>query len=568
MVFQVLRDGSVLIIERKGVLKLYEAASKTTKVVAKIPVNTKYTNAAGAPREAEEGLVGLTLDPGFEKNHWIYMLYADPQVAKHSLARWTLEETKDADGQRTMALVEGSKKVMLEYRRPARAVLPHGRRHGVGQGRQPLHDGRQQYVQLARHAVGRASRPPAVGRPARRREHQRPAREDHPHPSGAGRHLHDPEGQSLSARHREHAAGDLHHGKPQPVAREHRQQDRLHLLGRGRPRRQRRYAAGAARLRRAQPGEGAGLLRLAVLRRREQGLPVFRLRGEQADGAEGSGQADQRLGEQHRPARAPAGAAGVHLVSLRAVREVPRGRQRRALRQRRADLSPRGLSRRQAAVPGVLRGHVVHLRLLARVDHGGHARRAVELRLDGALPARPQAGRADRREVRPRRRSLRARLRQHLVRQEPGRIAGSASSTTAATGRRRRTITSDRTGGTTPFKIALSSNGTPRLRRRPAEIRVDDRGGGWQQAARLHPGEPDGGVRQGRHLRRDAHRQRSGRRQGHRLARHHRRQRPAGGRDRGRRRQQELLHAEDADSVLGHRRRSRGRQRRRQEDRP
>lgn len=115
MVFQVLRDGSVLIIERKGVLKLYDAASKTTKVVAKIPVNTKYTNAAGEQREAEEGLVGMTIDPGFEKNRWIYMLYADPDVAKHSLARWTLEEKKDADGQRTMALVEASKKVLLEY---------------------------------------------------------------------------------------------------------------------------------------------------------------------------------------------------------------------------------------------------------------------------------------------------------------------------------------------------------------------------------------------------------------------------------------------------------------------
>ena len=114
MVFQVLRDGSVLIIERKGVLKFHDAASKTTKPVATIPVNTKYTNAAGEQREAEEGLVGPTLDPNFEKNRWIYMLYADPEVAKHVLARWTLEERKDPDGQRTLALAENSTKVVLE----------------------------------------------------------------------------------------------------------------------------------------------------------------------------------------------------------------------------------------------------------------------------------------------------------------------------------------------------------------------------------------------------------------------------------------------------------------------
>ena len=57
-------------------------------------------------REAEEGLVGFTVDPGFEKNHWVYMLYADPEVAKHVLARWEIVGD---------ALAEESKKVLLEY---------------------------------------------------------------------------------------------------------------------------------------------------------------------------------------------------------------------------------------------------------------------------------------------------------------------------------------------------------------------------------------------------------------------------------------------------------------------
>jgi cytochrome c len=106
MAFEVLHGGRVLVIERKGALKVYDPASKTTKLVATIPVNTKYTNAAGEQREAEEGLVGLTVDPNFEQNHWIYMLYADPQVLKHVLARWELSSD---------ALVEDSKKVLLEY---------------------------------------------------------------------------------------------------------------------------------------------------------------------------------------------------------------------------------------------------------------------------------------------------------------------------------------------------------------------------------------------------------------------------------------------------------------------
>jgi len=74
MAFEVARNGQVYIIERKGALKLFDPTTKTTKVIATIPVNTKYTSAAGVQREAEEGLVGLTLDPNFEKNHWVYML--------------------------------------------------------------------------------------------------------------------------------------------------------------------------------------------------------------------------------------------------------------------------------------------------------------------------------------------------------------------------------------------------------------------------------------------------------------------------------------------------------------
>jgi cytochrome c len=106
MAFDVARNGKVYIIERKGGFKVFDPTVKSTRLIAKIPVNTKYTNAAGVQREAEEGLVGLTRDPNFEKNGWVYMLYAEPAVMKHVLARWDLRNDE---------LVEGSKKVLLEY---------------------------------------------------------------------------------------------------------------------------------------------------------------------------------------------------------------------------------------------------------------------------------------------------------------------------------------------------------------------------------------------------------------------------------------------------------------------
>ena len=114
MAFEVARDGRVFIIERKGAFKVFDPLTKTTSVIATIPVNTKYVSAAGVSREAEEGLVGFTIDPNFEQNHWVYMLYADPQVAKHTLARWELREVPGTP-RKPPELVDDSKKVVLEY---------------------------------------------------------------------------------------------------------------------------------------------------------------------------------------------------------------------------------------------------------------------------------------------------------------------------------------------------------------------------------------------------------------------------------------------------------------------
>lgn len=105
MVFEVAKDGTAFIIERKGALKKYDPTTKTVDLIATIPVNTKYTSKEGRVSEAEEGLMGLTLDPQFEKNHWLYLYYAHPTEKKHILTRWELRNDK---------LVESSQKVLLE----------------------------------------------------------------------------------------------------------------------------------------------------------------------------------------------------------------------------------------------------------------------------------------------------------------------------------------------------------------------------------------------------------------------------------------------------------------------
>jgi len=71
-------DGRVFYAQRDGTIKMWKPETKTTVVIADIPVFTGL----------EEGMLGVTLDPNFAKNGWIYL--------NHSLP----ETTTDAHGQK------------------------------------------------------------------------------------------------------------------------------------------------------------------------------------------------------------------------------------------------------------------------------------------------------------------------------------------------------------------------------------------------------------------------------------------------------------------------------------
>ncbi|MFD2569516.1 PQQ-dependent sugar dehydrogenase [Spirosoma soli] len=65
---EVMDDGRVLFIERKGNIKLYDPTAKATKIINKLPVHLTGNY--------EDGLLGLELDPKFEKNHFVYLYYS------------------------------------------------------------------------------------------------------------------------------------------------------------------------------------------------------------------------------------------------------------------------------------------------------------------------------------------------------------------------------------------------------------------------------------------------------------------------------------------------------------
>ncbi|MBW3627676.1 MAG: PQQ-dependent sugar dehydrogenase [Gemmatimonadetes bacterium] len=102
----VLPDSRVLIGERKGAIQMYDPVTKTTKTVNQIAVNHTLYNPSGRTTAAEEGLIGMSLDPNFQQNRWLWLIFAHPTIAKHTLARYVV----DGD-----SLFTRSEKVVFEW---------------------------------------------------------------------------------------------------------------------------------------------------------------------------------------------------------------------------------------------------------------------------------------------------------------------------------------------------------------------------------------------------------------------------------------------------------------------
>jgi cytochrome c len=106
MELTVLPDSRVLVVERRGDVKLFNPSTGKLRLITHIPVNTKVTDKEGKVGEDEGGLLGITKDPKFAQNHWIYLYYSpEGKEAKNSVVRYELKGDE---------LVMSSKKVILD----------------------------------------------------------------------------------------------------------------------------------------------------------------------------------------------------------------------------------------------------------------------------------------------------------------------------------------------------------------------------------------------------------------------------------------------------------------------
>ncbi len=224
---------------------------------------TRVTNTLDVYANSEDGLQTVALDPDFENNNWVYLVYSPRDADGDGVA-------DTPTGKRAQHAARRRRRVLLGPvggREPPRA-LPVDRRPA-----RPLHEQVVLDVEVQRGQcchVGAdigfdgdgnlylstgdntpASTPaPTASRPtttppvqprlrlaSRRRQHQRPPRQDPAHPRRGRRHVHDPRGQPVRPRHRAHPPEIFVMGVRNPFPHRGRHRDQLAVVGRLRPRR-------------------------------------------------------------------------------------------------------------------------------------------------------------------------------------------------------------------------------------------------------------------------------------------------------------------------------------------
>lgn len=105
MELSVAKDGRVFFIERAGLLKVWNPTTQKTEQVGRVNVFTGL----------EDGLLGMTLDPNFLENSWVYLYYANPETTQDAhgkkagenrLSRFTLKDGKlDLDSEKVLIKV-------------------------------------------------------------------------------------------------------------------------------------------------------------------------------------------------------------------------------------------------------------------------------------------------------------------------------------------------------------------------------------------------------------------------------------------------------------------------------
>lgn len=87
MELDLMPDGRIVFIERRGAIKIYDPATESSKTVTNVEV---YSG-------EEDGLIGMALDPNFATTKHIFLCYSHPTEIHQSVSRFTFNPDAEPD---------------------------------------------------------------------------------------------------------------------------------------------------------------------------------------------------------------------------------------------------------------------------------------------------------------------------------------------------------------------------------------------------------------------------------------------------------------------------------------
>lgn len=100
----ILPNFDIMVIQRRGEIMLYKNETKKVKQVGFFNV---YYKASTTGENVEEGMLGLSKDPDFATNNWVYIYYSPADTAVNRLSRFTFKND---------TLDKATEKVILEVK--------------------------------------------------------------------------------------------------------------------------------------------------------------------------------------------------------------------------------------------------------------------------------------------------------------------------------------------------------------------------------------------------------------------------------------------------------------------
>ncbi len=105
----VLPNLDILVVQRRGEVMLYKNDTKQLKQVGLLKV---YWHANTPGVNAEEGLMGLSKDPNYAKNNWVYMYYSPIDSSVNRLSRFTFKnDSLDMSSEKTILEVHAQREI-------------------------------------------------------------------------------------------------------------------------------------------------------------------------------------------------------------------------------------------------------------------------------------------------------------------------------------------------------------------------------------------------------------------------------------------------------------------------